>query len=88
MAAEVTLDHPVAYDNKDVLRRLLELYLYDFSEFDGRDLGPHVTYGYPYRDHYWTEPDRFPFFIRGGDRWRVSPWSVSWTAPRTCPSSS
>ena len=28
---------------------------YDFSEFDGRDLGPHGEYGYRYLDHYWVE---------------------------------
>jgi predicted acetyltransferase len=65
LAAEVAID-PVAFADKDVLRHLLELYLHDFSEFDGRDLGPHGTYGYRYLNHYWTEPDRFPFFIRSG----------------------
>jgi predicted acetyltransferase len=63
LAAKVTIE-PVAYADKDVLRHLMELYLYDFSEFDGRDLGPHGTYEYRYLDHYWTEPGRFPFFIR------------------------
>ncbi len=67
MDVEVTIE-PVAYADKDVLRHLMELYLYDFSEFDGRDLGPHGTYGYRYLDQYWTEPDRFPFFIRANDQ--------------------
>lgn len=67
MGAEVTIE-PVAYAEKDVLRQLMELCLYDFSEFDGRDLGPHGTYGYRYLDHYWTEPDRFPFFIRSNNQ--------------------
>jgi predicted acetyltransferase len=46
-----------------VLRQLLELYNYDFSEYDGADVNEHGLYGYKYLDHYWTEPDRQPFFI-------------------------
>ncbi len=45
-------------DAKPVLRRLLEFNAYEFSVFDGRDLGAHGEYGYPYLDHYWTEGDR------------------------------
>ncbi len=51
-------------EEKPILHQLLELYLYDFSEFDGTDVGPHGVYGYRYLDHYWTEPDRHPFLIR------------------------
>src|SRR4051812_39226332 len=39
-----------------VVRRLLELNAHDFSEIDGRDVGPHGEYGYRYLDHYWTVP--------------------------------
>ena len=52
-----TLDRPI-------LRNLMELYLYDFSEMDGADVGPFGLYEYPYLDHYWTEPGRFPFLVR------------------------
>ena len=41
--------------DQPVVRRLLEFNAYDFSEFDGRDLGPHGEYGYRYLDHYWVE---------------------------------
>ncbi len=54
--------------DKPVLRHLIELYLYDFSEFTGEDVGDHGLFGYRYLDHYWTEPDRHPFFIRVGER--------------------
>lgn len=47
-----------------VLHNLMELYLYDFSEFDGADPGADGLYGYPYLDLYWTEQDRHPFLIR------------------------
>jgi predicted acetyltransferase len=49
---------------KSVLRQLLELYAYDFSEFDGADVNDHGYYGYTFLDHYWTEESRHPFFIR------------------------
>ena len=60
--------HPVPIEDKPVLRNLLELYRYDFSEFDGRDVGDHGLYGYTYLDHYWTEPDRHPFIVRVSGR--------------------
>ena len=59
---------PVPEVEKPVLRRLMELYLYDFSEFDLADVGPHGLYEYPYLDHYWTEPGRYPFIIRVDER--------------------
>jgi len=49
---------------KPILRQLLELYQYDFSEFDGGDLGPLGLYDYPYLDHYWVESDRAPYLVR------------------------
>ncbi|GGH77093.1 putative acetyltransferase [Pullulanibacillus pueri] len=54
---------PIPYKDKEVLRQLLEFYLYDFSECEGFDLYPHGRYEYKYLDHYWTEPSRQPFFI-------------------------
>jgi predicted acetyltransferase len=53
----------VSLEGKPVLRQLLELYEYDFSEYDGAEVNEHGLYGYKYLDHYWTEPDRHPFFI-------------------------
>ena len=55
---------PAELADKPVLRRLLELYKYDFSEFTGDDLDEHGLYGYRYLDHYWTEPERLPFLVR------------------------
>ena len=54
---------PVTFEQKPVLRQLLELYAHDFSEYDDADVNEHGLYGYKYLDHYWTEPDRHPFFI-------------------------
>ncbi len=55
---------PAAPEEKSILRNLMELYLYDFTEFDAADVGPHGLYEYPYIDHYWTETDRYPFLVR------------------------
>jgi len=59
----VTLD-PIAIEDKSTLQHLMELYLYDFSEFDRADVNEYGLYGYPYIDHYWTEPGRLPFLVR------------------------
>ena len=54
----------VAESEKSVLRQLVELYEYDFSEFDQKDVNEHGFYGYTYFDYYWTEESRHPFFLR------------------------
>jgi predicted acetyltransferase len=59
---------PAAEIERPILRRLMELYLYDFSEFDLADVGPQGLYEYPYLDHYWTEPNRHPFLMRVDER--------------------
>ena len=55
---------PVAIEDKSVLRNLMELYAYDFSEFDEADVDGHGLYGYSYLDHYWTEEGRHAFFFK------------------------
>jgi predicted acetyltransferase len=55
---------PAELGEKAVLRNLLELYLYDFSEFDGGEVGPDGLYGHDTLDLYWTEAGRHPFLIR------------------------
>ncbi|HEX3815587.1 MAG TPA: GNAT family N-acetyltransferase [Mycobacteriales bacterium] len=60
---------PASETEKPVLRRLLELYGYDFSEIDGRDVDEHGEFGYRYLDHYWTDPDRHAFLVRVDSRW-------------------
>lgn len=55
---------PVTADEKEILRNLLEKYDYEFSQYDQHDVGPLGLYGYGYLDHYWTEENRYAFFIR------------------------
>lgn len=59
----------VEYEQKSILRNLLKLYKYDFSEFDPEDdLNANGLYEYKYLDHYWTEDGRYPFFIKFDDK--------------------
>ena len=55
--------------DKAVLRRLLQLYRYDFSEWNGDDVDEHGEFGHRYLDHYWTDQDSHPFLIRQAGRW-------------------
>lgn len=59
----------VLEEQKSVLKQMIELYEYDFSEFNDQDLNEHGYYGYKYFDHYWTEEDRHPFFILVGGKY-------------------
>jgi len=53
-----------AYEEKSILRNLMELAQYDYSEYDGYDVDEHGLYGYKFLDHYWTDSDRYPFLVR------------------------
>ncbi|GED67781.1 hypothetical protein BRE01_14830 [Brevibacillus reuszeri] len=54
----------IPIEEKEVLKRLLELYLYDFSEFLPIDVNEDGCFGYPYVDEYWSDPVRHPFFVK------------------------
>lgn len=49
---------------KSILRNLMELCQHDYSEHNGDDVDEHGLFGYNYLDHYWTEPERYPFLVR------------------------
>ncbi|XMB85307.1 GNAT family N-acetyltransferase [Mycoplasmatota bacterium WC44] len=55
---------PVLEEEKTILARLIELYEYDFTEFENNDVNSLGLYGYSYLDYYWTEDRRFPYFIK------------------------
>ena len=67
MTSTVTIE-PVPFEQKGVLRRLLQFYLYDFSEIEPENvrMGEDGEFPYRYLDHYWA-PDageeRHPYFI-------------------------
>lgn len=54
---------PVKSEEKEILRNLLEKYDYEFSQYDHRDVNPIGLYGYQYLDHYWTDKNRWAYFI-------------------------
>ena len=54
----------VLEEQKSVLRQMMELYTYDFSEFTDDDINEYGFYGYSHFDQYWTDADRHPFFIK------------------------
>ena len=61
----MNIDIQVAkYSEKHLLRNMLELYIYDGSIFEDRDLNEFGEYGYRYLDLYWIESKRHPFIIR------------------------
>ncbi len=51
-------------EDEPILQRLLELYQYDFSEFNDADVNVHGRYGYQYLDRYWTELGRYAYLIK------------------------
>jgi predicted acetyltransferase len=56
--------HPATVEERPILRHLMELYQYDFSEFDGADISPMGLFDYPYLDHYWVEEGRYAYLVR------------------------
>jgi len=55
---------PVLEEQKPVLGKLLEFYVYDFSEFAGFEVDEYGYYGYSHLDEYWTDQTRHPFFVK------------------------
>ncbi|MDR0909719.1 MAG: GNAT family N-acetyltransferase [Spirochaetaceae bacterium] len=55
---------PVGKDKKEILRNLLEKYQYEFSQYDNKDTNDLGLYGYDWLDCYWTEENRWAYFIR------------------------
>ncbi len=52
-------------DEVPILRRLMQLYLYDLATIDGWDIGDDGHYGTAERiERYWTEPERHAFLVR------------------------
>ena len=51
--------------DKRVIQQMMQLYQYDFSEFESADLDEDGCFmNYPYLDYYWIEGDRYPFLVR------------------------
>ena len=61
---------PATQPYRELIRRMLELYLHDFSEFDGADLDEHGLFGYGDLDDFWYEPTRSFGACRGNGKSR------------------
>ena len=53
----------VLLEDREILKNLLEKYDYEFSQYDKRDVNKLGLYGYQYLDYYWTEKNRWAYFI-------------------------
>lgn len=54
---------PVKPSEKEILANLLEKYNYEFSQYDKRFFDHNGLFGYKYLDNYFTDNDRFAYFI-------------------------
>jgi predicted acetyltransferase len=57
---------PAALEQMPILANLLELYVYEFSEMLGLQVGENGRFGYDRLPLYWQDRNRFPFLIRNG----------------------
>jgi predicted acetyltransferase len=58
---------PVEVAEKPILWRLLQLYIYDFTEFEEMPMDDGAEFTYRYFDEYWAPAkgeQRYPYFIR------------------------
>ena len=53
----------VSKGQKEILKNLMEKYNYEFSQYDYTDVNELGLYGFDYLDGYWTEEERYPYFI-------------------------
>ena len=60
---EITLQL-VGVNEKLLLVRLMELYIYEFSIYSNEDINEYGYYGYEHINDYWNEEGRFPYLIR------------------------
>lgn len=54
----------VKKEEKEILLNLLEKYEYEFSQYTLIDVNPLGLYGYDYLDYYFTEENRYAYFIK------------------------
>jgi predicted acetyltransferase len=54
----------ISRDEKEILRNLTEKYEYEFSQYEDTDVNNLGLFGYKYIDHYWTDENRFAYFIK------------------------
>lgn len=58
---------PAVESEKPILENLLELYIYDFSEYLDLDVNNQGLFTYQHLDSYWIEENRTPYLIKVND---------------------
>jgi predicted acetyltransferase len=59
---------PVPLEEKPILEQLMQLYQYDFTEFDGADADEQGLFPYYDLPAYWIDPSRRPFLLRANGK--------------------
>ncbi len=60
---QITVERP-SRPERELIRRMMELYLHDFSEFEGSDLNEHGVFGYGDLDYFWFEATHAAYIVR------------------------
>jgi len=55
---------PAGHEHRTALRQLLELYKYDFTDYDPEDVNEEGRYEYRDLDAYWSCSGHYPFLLR------------------------
>ncbi len=59
---------PMLLEHKPVFVQMMNLYNYDFTEYEDVDINEHGYYDYSHTDAWWNEDNRHPFFIRTNNK--------------------
>lgn len=59
---KIELRTPSSSD-RTLIRRMMEFYIYDFSQYEDLDLNEHGIYGHDKLDYFWFEPGRTAFLV-------------------------
>lgn len=49
---------------RQVVERLLQMYLHEMSQYDDRSIGDDGQFEYEWLDQYWADPKRFAYLVR------------------------
>lgn len=60
---------PADEEDQGIMRNLMHLYLYDFSEYIDIDVDEGGWFNDEYLERYWYEEGRYPYLLRAGDKW-------------------
>jgi len=59
---------PISFSEKEILRNLIEKYEYENSQYEKTEVNDYGLYEYKYLDHYWTDENRYAYFIKANSK--------------------